>query len=182
MRRREMHARRRPRRCARPERGRHRRRGHRLVGRLVTPSGRRPFLPVAIAGAGQGGSRPLLLAKLSCGAPVVPSKSWCMVVRDLTNGLGSAARRVAIFSRGLLRGHCGAPTGQVLSTILMAYGVVGAVGDAQAQNPLIISAPVSGRTVDRTISFPGTVFGQQHYTAWNYSRTDQYRGRMPRDD
>ena len=79
------------------------------------------------------------------------------MVRNLTNGLGSAARRVAIFSRGLLRGHCGAPTRQVLSTILMAYGVVGAIGDAQAQNPLIISEPVSGRTVDGTLSFSGTV-------------------------
>ncbi|MER8823048.1 hypothetical protein NKH70_25170 [Mesorhizobium sp. M0991] len=40
--------------------------------------------------------------------------------------------------------------------MLIAYGVVDAVGYAQAQNPLTIIAPVSGQTVDGTLSFSGT--------------------------
>jgi hypothetical protein len=43
-----------------------------------------------------------------------------------------------------------------LATLLMAGGVAGAAGHAQAQNPLTITAPVSGRTVDGTLAFSGT--------------------------
>jgi hypothetical protein len=45
---------------------------------------------------------------------------------------------------------------RILATILIAGGVADAAGYAQAQNPLIITAPVSGQTVDGTLSFSGT--------------------------
>ncbi|CAH2405849.1 conserved hypothetical protein [Mesorhizobium escarrei] len=41
---------------------------------------------------------------------------------------------------------------RILATMLIAGGV----GYAQAQNPLIITAPVSGQTIDGTLSFSGT--------------------------
>jgi hypothetical protein len=41
-----------------------------------------------------------------------------------------------------------------LATTFVAVG--SAVGHAQAQNPLTITAPVSGQTVDRALSFSGT--------------------------
>ncbi|SJM28008.1 hypothetical protein BQ8482_100204 [Mesorhizobium delmotii] len=45
---------------------------------------------------------------------------------------------------------------RILATMLIAWGVGYAAGYAQAQNPLIITAPVSGQTIDGTLSFSGT--------------------------
>ncbi|TIN36911.1 MAG: hypothetical protein E5Y32_27730 [Mesorhizobium sp.] len=45
-----------------------------------------------------------------------------------------------------------------LATMLIACGVADAAGYAQAQNLLTITAPVSGQTVDGTLSFSGTAF------------------------
>jgi hypothetical protein len=45
---------------------------------------------------------------------------------------------------------------RILATTLIACGVAGAAGRVQAQNPLTITAPVSGQTVDGTLSFSGT--------------------------
>jgi spore coat protein U-like protein len=45
---------------------------------------------------------------------------------------------------------------QILGTVLIAYAVVDACRSAHAQNPLTITAPVSGQTVDGTLSFSGT--------------------------
>jgi hypothetical protein len=45
---------------------------------------------------------------------------------------------------------------RVLATMLIACGVADAAGYAQAQNPLTITAPVSGQTVDGRLSLSGT--------------------------
>jgi hypothetical protein len=45
---------------------------------------------------------------------------------------------------------------RILAAMLIACGVADATGYAQAQNPLTITAPVSGQTVDGTLSFSGT--------------------------
>lgn len=44
----------------------------------------------------------------------------------------------------------------IVSSLLIAYCVVDSVGYAQAKNPLTITAPVFGQTVDGTLSFSGT--------------------------
>lgn len=48
--------------------------------------------------------------------------------------------------------------GGILATMLIACGVADAAGYTQVQNLLTITAPVSGQTVDGTLSFSGTAF------------------------